>query len=79
MTQAPTDVPSSVLSQLGNRVQHALRAYTPEDESDLRKTVRTFPKSEHYDVGEELKIEVRRGDVLQTITMKFEEPKKKQP
>ena len=54
VTQAPTDVPSSVLSQLGNRVQHALRAHTPQDESDLRKTVRTFPKSEHYDVGETL-------------------------
>ncbi|HET6713756.1 MAG TPA: helicase HerA-like domain-containing protein [Actinomycetota bacterium] len=54
VTQGPTDVPSSVLSQLGNRVQHALRAHTPEDESNLRKTVRTFPRSEHYDVGETL-------------------------
>ena len=54
VTQGPTDVPSSVLSQLGNRVQHALRSHTPEDESNLRKTVRTFPKSEHYDVGETL-------------------------
>jgi len=51
VTQGPTDVPSSVLSQLGNRVQHALRAHTPEDESNLRKIVRTFPKSDHYDVG----------------------------
>jgi len=54
VTQGPTDVPSSVLSQLGNRVQHALRAHTPEDESNLRKIVRTFPKSDHYDVGETL-------------------------
>ncbi len=54
VTQAPTDVPSSVLSQLGNRVQHALRSHTPEDESNLRKTVRTFPTSEHYDVEETL-------------------------
>ncbi|MGZ8598053.1 MAG: helicase HerA-like domain-containing protein [Actinomycetota bacterium] len=54
VTQGPTDVPSSVLSQLGNRVQHALRAHTPEDETNLRKTVRTFPKSDHYDVGETL-------------------------
>jgi DNA helicase HerA-like ATPase len=51
VTQAPTDVPASVLSQLGNRVQHALRAHTPEDEDNLRKTVRTFPKTAHYDVG----------------------------
>jgi DNA helicase HerA-like ATPase len=54
VTQAPTDVPSSVLSQLGNRVQHALRAFTPEDETNLKKTVRTMPKTDHYDVGEVL-------------------------
>jgi hypothetical protein len=52
VTQTPTDVPSSVLSQLGNRVQHALRAFTPQDADDLRKTARTFPKTEHYDVEE---------------------------
>ena len=54
VTQAPTDVPSSVLSQLGNRIQHALRAFTPEDETNLKKTVRTMPKTDHYDVGEVL-------------------------
>ena len=54
VTQGPTDVPSSVLSQLGNRVQHALRVHTPDDETNLRKTVKTFPKSAHYDVGETL-------------------------
>ncbi len=43
VTQSPTDVPSSVLAQLGNRVQHALRAFTPEDADALRKTARTFP------------------------------------
>ncbi|CAN5732507.1 hypothetical protein BH18ACT17_BH18ACT17_04310 [soil metagenome] len=66
VTQAPTDVPSSVLSQLGNRVQHALRAHTPQDESDLRKTVRTFPKSEHYDVGETL-TSLGIGEALVTV------------
>ena len=52
VTQAPTDVPASVLAQLGNRVQHALRAFTPEDADDLRKTARTFPMTEFYDVEE---------------------------
>ena len=66
VTQGPTDVPSSVLSQLGNRVQHALRAHTPEDESNLRKTVRTFPKSEHYDVGETL-TSLGIGEALVTV------------
>ena len=50
ITQAPTDVPSSVLSQLGNRVQHALRAFTPDDADALRKTARTFPVTTFYDV-----------------------------
>ena len=50
VTQAPTDVPSPVLSQLGNRVQHALRAFTPDDADALRKTARTFPMTDHYDV-----------------------------
>jgi hypothetical protein len=50
VTQAPTDVPPSVLSQLGNRIQHALRAFTPDDADALRKTARTFPVTEHYDV-----------------------------
>ena len=54
VTQSPTDVPSSVLSQLGNRVQHALRAFTPDDAENLRKTVKTFPITDHYDVGETL-------------------------
>jgi len=50
VTQAPTDVPASVLAQLGNRVQHALRAFTPDDADALRKTARTFPTTAHYDV-----------------------------
>jgi hypothetical protein len=54
VTQAPTDVPSSVLAQLGNRVQHALRAFTPEDADALKKTARTFPMTEFYDVEKQI-------------------------
>ena len=54
VTQAPTDVPASVLSQLGNRVQHALRAFTPDDAENLRKTARTFPMTEFYDVERDI-------------------------
>ncbi|MBA2381210.1 MAG: DUF853 family protein [Chloroflexi bacterium] len=50
VTQAPTDVPSTVLAQLGNRIQHALRAFTPDDADALRKTARTFPITDHFDV-----------------------------
>ncbi|WP_156761058.1 helicase HerA-like domain-containing protein [Microbacterium karelineae] len=45
ITQTPKDVPSDVLAQLGSRVQHALRAFTPEDAKALKATVRTYPKS----------------------------------
>ncbi len=51
VTQTPKDVPGDVLGQLGNRVQHALRAFTPDDEKALRATVKTFPASEFYDLG----------------------------
>jgi DNA helicase HerA-like ATPase len=54
VTQTPRDVPDAVLAQLGNRVQHALRAHTPDDEKALRATVRTFPKTSHYALDETL-------------------------
>jgi DNA helicase HerA-like ATPase len=49
-TQLTQDVPPTVLSQLGNRVHHVIRAFTPNDMKDLRETVKTFPKSEFYDI-----------------------------
>jgi DNA helicase HerA-like ATPase len=51
VTQTPKDVPGDVLAQLGNRVQHALRAFTPDDAKALKATVSTFPKSDFYDLG----------------------------
>ena len=50
VTQQPTDIPDDVLGQLGARVQHALRAFTPNDAKDLRATVSTYPRSEFYDL-----------------------------
>jgi DNA helicase HerA-like ATPase len=52
VTQTPKDVPADVLAQLGNRVQHALRAFTPEDAKALKATVSTFPRSDLYDLEE---------------------------
>jgi DNA helicase HerA-like ATPase len=49
-TQLPTDVPNDVLSQLGARIQHALRAFTPNDQKALSQTVRTYPKTDVYDL-----------------------------
>jgi uncharacterized protein len=53
-TQLPTDIPNNVLSQLGARIQHALRAFTPEDQAALTKTVRTYPTTKNYDIEEAL-------------------------
>jgi DNA helicase HerA-like ATPase len=54
VTQTPKDVPTEVLAQLGNRIQHALRAHTPDDDKALKATVRTYPKTEFYDLEETL-------------------------
>ncbi len=54
VTQTPKDVPAGILAQLGNRVQHALRAHTPDDDKALKATVRTFPKTSFYDLEETL-------------------------
>ena len=50
VTQSPADVPSSVLSQLSNRVQHALRAYTPQEQKTLRAAAQTFRQNPDLDV-----------------------------
>ncbi len=54
VTQTPKDVPGEVLAQLGNRIQHALRSHTPDDDKALRATVRTYPKTGFYDLEETL-------------------------
>jgi uncharacterized protein len=66
VTQAPTDVPSSVLAQLGNRIQHALRAFTPDDADALRKTARTFPMTDFYDVERTI-TSLGTGEALVTV------------
>jgi uncharacterized protein len=52
-TQLVQDVPPSVLSQLGNRVSHVIRAFTPNDVKALKETVKTFPKSDFYDLEQQ--------------------------
>ena len=52
VTQTPKDIPGDVLGQLGNRVQHALRAFTPDDAKALKASVGTYPKSDLYDLKE---------------------------
>ncbi len=52
VTQSPTDVPDEVLAQLGSRIQHQLRAHTPNDAKALKQTVNTYPNSAYDDLGE---------------------------
>ncbi|GLW01987.1 helicase HerA-like domain-containing protein [Streptomyces lavendulae] len=65
VTQTPKDVPADVLAQLGNRVQHALRAFTPDDAKALKATVKTFPRSP-YDL-EELLTGLGTGEAVITV------------
>ncbi|MBK5306124.1 MAG: DUF853 family protein [Frankiaceae bacterium] len=67
VTQTPKDVPADVLAQLGNRVQHALRAFTPDDAKALKATVGTFPKSDVYDDLGELLTTLGIGEAVVTI------------
>jgi uncharacterized protein len=52
-TQLTQDVPANVLSQLGNRVHHVIRAFTPNDVKALKETVKTFPRSDYYDMEQQ--------------------------
>ncbi len=65
-TQAATDIPESVLGQLGNRIQHALRAFTPNDAENLRKTVKTYPRSDFYEIDKVL-TSLGTGQALVTV------------
>lgn len=52
-TQLTQDVPPSVLSQLGNRMHHVIRAFTPNDVKALKETIKTFPRSSFYDMEQQ--------------------------
>ncbi|WP_040794957.1 helicase HerA-like domain-containing protein [Nocardia higoensis] len=65
-TQLPTDIPNPVLSQLGARIQHALRAFTPDDQKALSKTVRTYPRTAHYDLEKAL-TSLGTGEAMVTV------------
>lgn len=66
VTQSPTDVDKDVLAQLGHRVQHALRAFTPDDEKALRAAARTYPRTTYYKV-EEILTSLGIGEAFVTV------------
>jgi hypothetical protein len=66
VTQSPKDVPPDILGQLGNRIQHALRAFTADDEKALKAAARTFPKTPFYDIESTL-TSLGIGEALVTV------------
>ncbi|MGH9280473.1 MAG: helicase HerA-like domain-containing protein [Acidimicrobiales bacterium] len=66
VTQLPDDVPDDVLGQLGNRVQHALRAFTPRDAKALKAAASTYPNTDDYDLEEAL-TQLGTGEALITV------------
>jgi DNA helicase HerA-like ATPase len=63
VTQNPLDIPDKVLAQLGNRVQHALRAFTPRDQKSVRSAAETFRPNPNLDVGKAI-TELGKGEAL---------------
>jgi len=52
ITQNPADVPDSILGQLGNRIQHALRAFTPKQQKAIKLAAQTYRENDEFDVAE---------------------------
>ena len=66
ISQQPTDLPDAVLSQIGNRVQHGLRAYTPNDQKNLRAAARSFRVNPNFDTEEALQA-IGTGEALVSV------------
>ncbi|MGM0397062.1 MAG: helicase HerA-like domain-containing protein, partial [Bacillota bacterium] len=63
VTQNPADIPDSVLGQLGNRIQHALRAYTPKEQKAIKAAAETFRQNPAFHV-EEVITQLKTGEAL---------------
>ncbi len=63
ITQSPTDIPENILGQLGNRVQHALRAYTPKDQKAVKTAAETFRANPAFDTYEAI-LQLETGEAL---------------
>ena len=63
ITQSPTDIPESILGQLGNRVQHALRAYTPKDQKAVKTAAETFRANPSFKTADAI-MELGTGEAL---------------
>ncbi|MBD3663271.1 helicase HerA-like domain-containing protein [Sulfitobacter aestuariivivens] len=69
ITQNPADVPEDILGQLGNRVQHALRAFTAKDRKELRMAAQTYRENPAFDTEEAIR-EVGVGEAVTSFLQK---------
>ncbi len=65
-TQAPTDIPDIILSQLGTKIQHALRAFTAKDRKDIKLVAENFPVTDYYNT-DQLITELGIGEAIVTV------------
>ena len=63
VTQSPTDIPEEILGQLGNRVQHALRAFTPKDQKAVKTAAETFRANPEFKTADAI-MELGTGEAL---------------
>lgn len=73
ISQSPTDIPEEILGQLGNKIQHVLRGYTPKDEKSIRAAAESFRPNPKFDTADTIK-ELATGEALVSFLNENGEP-----
>lgn len=73
ISQSPSDIPNEILSQLGNKIEHVLRSYTPSDEKAIKAAANSFRKNPAFDTEEEIK-KLATGEAIVSFQTEKGEP-----
>ena len=73
ISQSPSDIPDEILSQLGNKIQHTLRCYTPNDEKKVKAASNSFRQNPNFNTVEEIK-SLKTGEALISFLNEYGEP-----
>ena len=73
ISQSPSDIPDEILSQLGNKIQHTLRCYTPNDEKKVKAASNSFRQNPKFNTIEEIK-SLKTGEALISFLNEYGEP-----
>lgn len=73
ISQSPSDIPNEILSQLGNKIEHVLRSYTPSDEKAIKAAANSFRKNPDFDTEEEIK-KLATGEAIVSLQTEKGEP-----